>query len=830
MLTPAASPRRGNMLFLLLLLLETAMLVGMTWARRVPREHDGFGYFGMQYYFLNNAAAAGELPQWIPYMMQGTVASWWYAVQGGIYVNSVALIAGPLGILKGLNFLPFFYLGIWFDGLILLVGSWLLARRLFRSPITIFFVCLIVIGPCIWMSQPWYNFHFYYAFPLILALVHRFLDRGSWLSLLLAMNLFALQTIGNLAYYIPVTSLVIVLYFGLYTAFNGPEQIAAVRRLRFGFPAALTMLVGLGGLAAAFLILRLGAAEIANYSPGRELDSRVALDTFLTYGGEITKRKWAELFLGISPSLDNTLYMGLLAMPLLAASCCLALRKRYAHLYLLCGLLLLFGLGGFVAVQLYRWWPLMKYYRHIGLTGSVTRLFLCFVAGCGFEAVFLGHEVKRNQRVMTVLFAGGTTVLAVGLFFLAVNPAAAQRVLRAMHTQTATNVFANPAEFPVIFEPRILRNRLMVSGCIALLGGLLLALRGYLASNSARKILVAAALTLVASDVYLYKCGEVWLRTISLPAQDMSLLTFQELPYRHRRSLLFFAPNPRVEALKCSFVFPGIRHLPTTSFAFVDEVGSSLRADYWLVSLDQFLRAWRGQDINDRTAPLVGQHAGADLEFPPQEAALKLAGVTTDKVQFFRRAHVLSSNEEVAAQLSDPGYRGNILFLSAENQPVPPEEAFASPSPLDTSTLADETSLLDADERVQLEYRVERFDSNNVVLDVQNPTGSSVWLLFSDVWHPGWSAMVNGREVPIYKGALAYKAVQVPPQSSRVHFHFAVRGVSSLYFLFGVCSLFWIGILAVLVARISWSATNDMDASAGQIPDLPQVSNQPFPS
>lgn len=69
--------------------------------------------------------------------------------------------------------------------------------------------------------------HFFYAVPLILALVHRFFDCDSWLSLLLAMSLFALQTVGNLPYYIPVSSLVVVLYFGLYTAFNWQTQLAA---------------------------------------------------------------------------------------------------------------------------------------------------------------------------------------------------------------------------------------------------------------------------------------------------------------------------------------------------------------------------------------------------------------------------------------------------------------------------------------------------------------------------------------------------------------------------------------------------------------------------
>jgi hypothetical protein len=810
--TPTQTPCRWNYLFLLLLLMETTVLVGMAWCHRIPREHDGFGYFGLQYYFLNNAAVAGELPQWIPYMTQGTVANWWYAVQGGILANSVALIAGPLGLLKGLNYLPLFYLGIFFDGLILLVGTWLLARRLFHFSTTVFFVCLIVVGPCIWMDQPWYNFHFFFALPLILALVHRFLDHGSWLSLLLAMNFLALQTIGNLPYFIPVVSLVIALYFGLFTAFNWRAQLSAIRRLRFGLPTVLTLFVGLGSLVAAFMILRLGTGEIANYNCGRGLDARVPLDTFLTYGGEITKRKWMEILLGVSPSLDNTLYIGVLSVPLLAAGCCVSLRRRFAHVHLLCVFLLLFGLGGVVATQAYRWWPFMGYYRHIGLTGSVTRVFLCFVAGCGFEAVFLGHDMKRHVRFVGTVLAAGLCVVAVGLLYLAVDLTLAERILKSMHTHAPTSLYVgNPGDLPVIFQPSLLRGRLAASGLFALLGGVILISRGVVLGDRARKTLAVAALTLIALDVYVYKCGEAWMRTTSLPVQDMGLLAFQEIPYRSYRSLSFFAPNPRVEALQRDIAFPGVRHWSTSPFAFVDEAGSSFRVDHWLLPLDRFLRACRGQEIDNRNVPLAGLRSGDCLKFPQQEAALKLAGVTADKIQFFRRAHVLDSDAEVAVRMSDPHYRGNSLFVSPAEQLTTIDRSACSYA-VDAQAGHSEANCLAVDDRLELEYCVERFDSNNLELTVQNTTGLPVWLLFSDVWHPGWSAVVNGREVPIFRGALAYKAIPLPTVSSRVHFHFAIPGVVSLYVFFGVCSTVWMGILVTFAIRTCRNAGDDVTA------------------
>ncbi len=341
-----------------------------------------------------------------------------------------------------------------------------------------------------------------------------------------------------------------------------------------------------------------------------------------------------------------------------------------------------------------------------------------------------------------------------------------------------------------------------------------------MANWRAQKFLTSAALALVVADVYVYKCGETWLRTTSLASEDMGLLDFQRLPYHPRRSLTLFAPNPRVDALERDFNFRGIHHWSTSPFAFVDEVGSTFRVDYWMLPLDRLLRVWQGQDIGDRNVPPAGLRQGAGLDFPQHEAALKLAGVTEDKIQFFRQAQIVSDEAEIAARMAGPHYGGNVLFVSPGDPSVRLEGSSTAPSRFEVTARYDEMSQSDADDRVELEYQVERFDSNNLVLTVQNTTGSPVWLLFSDVWHPGWSATVNGRDVPLYRGALAYKAVQLPPQSSRVHFRFAVRGVSALYFFFSLCSTLWLGILAVLVTRTSSRLTENTNTAEDLKPNF----------
>jgi len=143
---------------------------------RAPATHDGFQYFTLQYFFLNNAAQGGGIAQWIPYMSHGTVATLWYAIQGS-FLQQVLLWLGP--VVREADLLTLFHLNVFVDELILLVGTWLLARRFFQLPAVVFIV-LSVVGSAVWLDQPYWNFRLYYALPLVLELGHRFLETGRW--------------------------------------------------------------------------------------------------------------------------------------------------------------------------------------------------------------------------------------------------------------------------------------------------------------------------------------------------------------------------------------------------------------------------------------------------------------------------------------------------------------------------------------------------------------------------------------------------------------------------------------------------------------------------
>ncbi len=65
-----------------IILVEFLILLYLALSIKIPFGHDGFIYFLLQYYFLNNSIQSGEIAQWMPFMTHGTVANWWYYFQG----------------------------------------------------------------------------------------------------------------------------------------------------------------------------------------------------------------------------------------------------------------------------------------------------------------------------------------------------------------------------------------------------------------------------------------------------------------------------------------------------------------------------------------------------------------------------------------------------------------------------------------------------------------------------------------------------------------------------------------------------------------------------
>ena len=537
-----------RLLFLGVVLAEVVHTGMAMLERRVPSTHDGFQYFTVQYYFLNNAVQANEVAQWIPYMNQGTVATFWYAIQGS-FLQSVLLYAGSL--LRGADLLFTYHIGMFADEMVLLVGTWLLARRFFRTP-AVCFIAVSVMGSCVWLDQPYWNFRLYYALPLVLEMGHRFLDSGRWRWFFLAVNLLALQTVGNLPYFVPFTSFAVFAYFASYATVHHRLVWQRARSLKWGWRAAVAIALGAMCFVVVYKCITVGTEQLVGYNPGRNRDGTSDLSSFLTYGGVTDLRKWIDLVLNVSPWLDITLYAGILLAPLLLCGLAVVDRRRL-HLVLYATLLLLFTLATPVAVAAFYVWPGMKFFRHIGLVSPLVKVLFCFVAGIGFEWLFEPHPLRSKLAIRAAATAGALLLTASA--WLALHIAGSASATR-QYVDALT--VADVDRPPHTYEPRMMSRRLRSSANLALAGAaivgvvpLMLGSRRIARSPLARRTIVCGVLVFVSVDVYRFKFAYLFDRSDVVSGEVRSVVRATPMTYPRRREAELVhavATSPRLQA------------------------------------------------------------------------------------------------------------------------------------------------------------------------------------------------------------------------------------------------------------------------------------------
>ncbi len=770
--SPAPARAKGGLLFLALVLLEAVILLTLLGTHRMVRGHDGLQYFTLQYWFLNSVATTGEISQWMPFMTHGTVGNWWHTSQASM-VQSALVLAGTL--LKGANFLPFFYAGIFFDEMVLLAGMWLLSGRYFTSSQTRFFVAAAAMGSCIWMDQPWFNFHFYYALPLLLHLLHGFLDSGRWRYVLLAGNLLALQTMGSLPYMIPVTTLVICVYFAAWISLVDRSAWRERRFLKHPIRGILCLVpIGLV-FAMVYVLLKHGTAELAVYNYGRGQDEKTSLVGFLTYAGTADYTMWLETVLGVSPSMDYTLYFGIFSIVFVVLGAVYGRDRRAGVLWCVTALLFLFSFGGFVAYACHRLWPVMSFYRHVMMVCVLMKPFLCLLAGFGFEACVL-RRVNRAWPMLLAAIALGA--LAAWLLNLATHPKVWAELLKHIPPHGTLSI-------KKFMDPSVTANSLVLSSAWALIAGMLLVLLTLNIREKARAMIAALVLVMQVMNLYAYKTLQTISKTFPMDKFQCQVNDFQPIPWHERRQP-DTVRNPRTgiffkELLATRY---GVYNWTLGSYLFSDSVGSVYRADHWLIPLDDFMRAFWKQPQRDFRVHPSGLQTLRRLEFPTNHVAcVKFSGLGEDKIQFFRSAIECGDDRLIASCITSPDFRGDLLFLS-DTRPAP---NVATPPQLGSS------------DRVPSHYKVLRFDANH--LDVEADAGGGAWMFYSDVWHPFWRAVVNGEEVEVRRANMAYKAVPIGPGKNIVQFTFGSPLASAIFIFLALNSLLWIAFVLFLLLR-----------------------------
>lgn len=736
----------------ILVIIELSLLVALLVDHRIPL-HDSFSRLSIQYFLMNNAVASGEFPQWNPYLTHGATVLPWYGLYNinGLFLYGLFILAG---FLKPFNFLIISYGGIFVDELILLCGTLLLANRFLSSRLSSTFVALSVWGSSIWLSQSYFNLHLIYGVPLLLYLFHRWLEKGRWTYFFWGLSFFVIQSLGQLAYFLPVVLLVISIYITSFTVVNTPSLFKMVKKDSWEWRAWIPLFLFLFSSVVLLWLWHAGIRDenIVRLIGGRNPDGAVTLQQFLSYRGEFNGWKFFELVWGISVERDYTLYIGAVAFVFLIAGFLWGMKRQYVPIFSVTLFVFLLCAGTFVATVAYWAWPMMKFYRHLHLLVPIVRLFLCFIAGIGLEAIMCGKKNIFNSWRGKILWLSIVAIIFI-LCHMVLFPGQIVWLGKAMGYRSILDPVVQQSIMPFLMKHSVSQ----VVKFILILGALILmsASRFY----NRRKILIGGLVILSCIDIYSYKYGEYMKRSVPLIQEQYEHFRFQPLSYQARRQIFDWNNSPRFKILMPSLLEKSAVYWTLNAFMFNDTLDTPFRTDYWQKAFADYLGVW-DKDVGYAKNLY---HTNGVLGINPKNDVLnKLSGVSEDKIQFFNHAYVLEDMNQFKAIVNRKEFLGDNLFLLIDDKNLVPAQ----------SSIWSDRDDVGKNRRLSQPYQVTDFQANGlqIVVDVKN--NNPIWMFYSDVWAPQWKVKVNGVSQPVYRAQLAYKAVLLQPGRNVVDFYY----------------------------------------------------------
>jgi hypothetical protein len=816
---PRASRRIESLLFGVAIALPLATAIYLIAYRRFPLGHDGFSAYVTRWTALAGAAVTGRPPLWLPFSNQGAVSTLAMQEQGS-FLQNVLLALAPA--LAGRDFLPLFHLSMLVDELFLLVGSWLLLRRWFASPFATFFVCVALTGSALWVDDPAWNFYAYYTLPLILYLMHRFVETGErWRLFAAALLLLMRLVTGNAPYNAMLTLFALVVYWGLWAVLDRRAAAAAAATLaRRPRPFDLVWVAWL--VASVLLLVGPVVGDMAgvHIAPsGRRPDGSSDLDWFLGYGGRATALRYLDLVLGLSFNIDYTLYCGYqtLAFALLAPF--IAPRRKLLHLGLTGLAIVAFSIGAhaIAAPLAYHLVPGMSYFRHVALSAPVVRVLVILAAGFGLDRALLAPPRRGGIGI-----AVGAVMMAVAAMLLT----GALACLLGWRPAVAIPYVAAAGAPSFAVSPDDLVNVADLLGTSALAAGV----AGFIVllwSRGARHapFVLWLVLFIHPGEMMSWKFRMLQLRTFGLDDAQAAMQALVWPAWTPRRTRDYEA-NPRFRAFRRA-LFPSYRsaggresrrmqhgeiYAATDGWLGIDPVSSHFRSNYWMWPLDDLMRAYSGQPLRDRSQVFAGWDAYV-LTFPDRHPSHRIVvGQDADKLRVFAGATGGLSDPEIATRLAAPDDTGGVLYLS-DAPPVAGTSA-GLPAPRGArSGLRPQTSRSaltggwgpPAAGLLPASIRVVRFAADRLEVVVDVPAGHEhAWLYDAEVWDPGWRVEVNGGgPQQVRRANLAYRAVPLQRGQNRVTFYYDSEPGRLLgYRVLQAASALWLCALAAWTVRL----------------------------
>ncbi len=742
-----ATRKRMDLAFLGLIGLQ--ILFGLPyWLNLAVPYHDTLQVFEWFAFFYNEVFWHNALPQWIPFGFYGIQSDYFPT-----HLGPAHFLVGLAGyLLRAENMYVLFKISMLLEQLALLYGIYLLATELFRHKSTVFFVCITVIGSNFLLYQLAFNFRAFYLLPLIIFLLLRFLASRRLVYLSMVFVVFFMLIPGT-GYLLSANMLIVLLMAAILVIgnYNGclkhwRDIFKLSRRdILWNTLLFLVLILLLGSYA---YLLHSSLVDTRLLAEGRDPQSGVTdLHTFLTYAPDIGLAKFVRLINpipNILTDIDLSLYAGVFALPLFIYG--LIYRRNLVQVACLVVVVVLgaASLGKItpVAELLYNYFPLMKYYRHIGYIVYSYHIFVPILAGYGLDCAWDRFASWKDGQKSTIRrvpgFPYSLLFLLAGMWGCAVyggyNYAhSISHYCAEIKGITPSADFAGPITavsiavlllilmlFPFAFRKRdddatmAVRIRLMVIGLATFLCLDMFAFQ-------------------ISQTLVLYKGSTLVRKLFGSDGIRVARYVFQKqrtfLPPSGRASLATFLPSDGANyTIACDL----LQWDPCIPLHKIEMISSHIAT---------FIEVKGG---------VIGIEKGENIASETRNCL----GWETDKLKVLTKVRLVSNPSDALAMIRIAQDISLVPVIIGEQQ-VQGEKNDSS------SALFGHPSI-----------EVLDYWANEIKMKVLAPQDRPAWLYYAEAWHPDWRAYVNGRPVPVLRANYAVKAVKLDRGPNEVYMVF----------------------------------------------------------
>ena len=744
-------PARGGFRFGLLMLVAVVVLINLPFITRhyIP-GHDSKVALAVFDYMYSNWVFADELPHWMVYGFHGLDAAAFQIA----FMSAASYLSFFGGKYLGVNdSLTLFSVTLCVEQLLFLLGFYLLSLRLFRERLTVFCICFTAIGLVAWQSQLFWNLRLFCLLPLAFYLILRLRYDGAGYCGWLAGIVSILGPEGSSYFYMLWAFLLTV--FSVTVFWGRFGSLSAMFRVRVSNVVMAILFVCLalcffGVLWHAFDNFKFG-------SPQRDESGKIALGTFLTYGGNNLADTLSALLLP-SANMDDTGgrsgmtdYVGLicfLCFPLAF------IYKRNTSLacpfVITLAVIAALSLGGLFASLIF-FFPGMDMFRHVGFLTPVIKMLILIVAGFGCDTLIC---LLSERRLIPQATFGKLLLICIALLFyvdLNIGGQNWARVCQAIQNGEG-NLF-NTLEQAAIYT--LMRAALMFAF-----------------------VLCAWQLCRPTTSPAAGKPDFVFTLLVVCIVGDCVLFQSELYSHLHRGSKPFAFP-----AIKLGWPIPRDEIISTNAPAirpvWVSAPGTKLHCDitrYERISTNTLLKyqAWTDAAGGEDQISL-----SSVFQWDPPAPKIRADWLAGNVVAMEKILQTVST-QDLAVVSGSEGLKFRLLGDSSAIHVRTDAEALkllSSRAGWDKQVILTDPGGANTTNAAPVampdsNLNLGEFSANSFTLSLSNGLAQPAWLIYADAYSPGWHATVNQKPVPILKAYGAFKAIRVLPGASQVRFYY----------------------------------------------------------